>query len=343
MTVPETNSLRQHETAESEQSEQSAESEIRHHVSRAELRGTRVRLAGYAYPHRVATDGPGGFTTELVLRERESGTEYRLPVTRTASHCLGTEEHEGAAGAEKAEGRYSYEKAGFEVGFEAAFDIDTAADGSPLDDGLWDISLAVGAQGLTREVRIGSSRADRLPGRPDVRITETVRGTRTVTLYTTVPYGNYTIDLGERKHPVLKRLAFGDIRWHAGRPTELLITGRCTLGACPRGALTVHLSNAEEPGATAVFTAVRPPHGEQFTVHVPVPELGPGVWTGELRLGERALPLPQPPKRLGATKWWRRSGLWHAKPVSRPGGGFALRVGRTGRSALLRAAVRLRR
>jgi hypothetical protein len=316
MTVPETNSLRQHET------------EIRHHVSRAELRGTRVRLAGYAYPHRVETDD---FTTELVLRERESGTEYRLPVTRTASPCIAAEADE------EDEGRYSYEKAGF----EADFDIDTVADGTPLDDGLWDISLAVGALGLTREVRIGSSRADRLPGRPDVRITETVRGRRAVTLYTTVPYGNYTIDLGERKHPVLKRLAFGDIRWHAGRPTELLITGRCTLGAYPRGALTVHLSNAENAEATAVFTAVRPPHGEQFTVHVPVAELGPGVWSGELRLGERALPLPQPPKGLGSIKWWRRSGLWHAKPVSRPGGGFALRVGRTGKAGLLRAAVRL--
>lgn len=322
MTVPETNSPRQHEAEKKEATE---EPEIRHHVSRAELRGTRVRLAGYAYPHPIETDD---VTTELVLRERESGTEYRLPVTPTASPCIGAEEDKG---------RYSHEKAGF----EAAFDIDTVADGSPLDDGLWDISLAVGAQGLTREVRIGSSRADRLPGRPDVRITETVRGRRAVTLYTTVPYGNYTIDLGERKHPVLKRLAFGDIRWHAGRPTELLITGRCTLGACPRGALTVHLSNAEEPGATAVFTAVRPPHGEQFTVHVPVAELGPGVWTGELRLGERALPLPQPPKRLGAVKWWLRGGLWHAKPVSRPGGGFALRVGRTGKAGLLRAAVRL--
>ncbi|GAA3867836.1 hypothetical protein GCM10023084_21090 [Streptomyces lacrimifluminis] len=313
MTVPETNSLRQHET------------EIRHHVSRAELRGTRVRLAGYAYLRRVETHD---ITTELVLRERESGTEYRLPVAHTASPCVGAEEDEG---------QYSYERAGF----EAAFDIDSVADGSPLDDGLWDISLAVGAQGLTREVRIGSSRADRLPGRPDVRITETVRGRRAVTLYTTVPYGNYTIDLGERKHPVLKRITFGDVRWHAGRPTELLITGRCTLGAYPRGALTVHLRNEEEPGTTVVFTAVRPPHGEQFSVQVPVAELGPGVWSGELRLGERVLPLPPLPKGLGAVKWWRRSGLWYAKAASRPGGGFALRVGRTGKRGLVRAAVRL--
>ncbi|NEA62281.1 hypothetical protein [Streptomyces sp. SID12488] len=320
MTVPETNSLRQQETE--------IGAEIRHHVSRAELRGTRVRLAGYAYLHQVETYD---VTTELVLRERESGTEYRLPVTHTASPCVGAEE------GEEDEGRYSYEKAGF----EAAFDIDSVAGGSPLDDGLWDISLAVGAQGLTREVRIGSSRADRLPDRPDVRITETVRGRRTVTLYTTVPYGNYTIDLGERKHPVLKRITFGGIRWHAGRPTELLITGRCTLGACPRGALTVHLRNEKEPGdATAVFTAVRPPHGEQFTVSVPVTELGPGVWSGELRLGERVLPLPQLPKGLGSAKWWRRSGLWHAKAVSRPGGGFALRVGSTGKRGLVRAAAR---
>ncbi|MFI1357008.1 hypothetical protein ACH4TV_26015 [Streptomyces sp. NPDC020898] len=297
------------------------EIEIRHHVSRAELRGTRVLLAGHAYLRQVETDD---VTTELVLRERESGTEYRLPVTHTVSPGIGADEDEG---------RYSYEKAGF----EAAVDIDTAADGSPLDDGLWDISLAVGAQGLAREVRIGSSRAGRLSGRPDVRITETVRGRRAVTLYTTVPYGNYTIDLGERKHPVLKRLTFGGIRWHAGRPTELLVTGRCTLGACPRGALAVHLSSTE--GATAVFLAVRPPHGQQFTVSVPVAKLEPGVWSGELRLGERVLPLPPLPKGLAATKWWCRSGLWYAKPVSRPGGGFALRVGRTGKAGLLKAGL----
>ncbi|MDX3457851.1 hypothetical protein PV396_38890 [Streptomyces sp. ME02-8801-2C] len=314
MTVPETDSLRQSETAETGER---TDPEIRHHITRAELRGTRVRLAGSAYLHPVQTHD---VTTELVLRERESGTEYRLPVTP-------------ATGAEKA-------------GFEADIDIDTVADGAPLDDGLWDISLAVGAQEFTREVRIGSSRADRLPGRPDVRITETVRGRRAVTLYTTVPYGNYTIDLGERKHPVLKRITFGNIRWHAGRPTELLITGRCTLGAYPRGALTVHLNNAdntantENTAARVVLTAVRPPHSEQFTVHVPVAELGPGVWSGELRLGERVLPLPQPPKNLAAVKWWRRNGLWHAKSVSRPGGGFALRVGRTGKAGLLRAAVR---
>ncbi|MEU6223982.1 hypothetical protein [Streptomyces sp. NPDC047042] len=326
MTVPKTDSLRQSETAETGERAEPADPEIRHHITKAELRGTRVRLAGYAYLHPMQTHD---VTTELVLRERESGTQYLLPVTPVRP----------VTGAEKA-------------GFEAEIDIDTVADGAPLDDGLWDISLAVGAQGLTREVRIGSSRADRLPGRPDVRITETVRGRRAVTLYTTVPYGNYTIDLGERKHPVLKRITFGNIRWHAGRPTELLITGRCTLGAYPRGALTVHLSNTENPGntentententaATVVLTAVRPPHSEQFTVHVPVAELGPGLWSGELRLGERVLPLPQPPKNLAAVKWWRRSGLWHAKSVSRPGGGFALRVGRTGKAGLLRAAVR---
>ncbi|WP_157968642.1 hypothetical protein [Streptomyces geranii] len=284
-----------------------------------------MRLAGYAYLHRVETRD---VSTELVVRERESGTEYRLPVTHTASPCLGADEDEG---------RYAYEKAGF----EAAFDIDTLADGSPLDDGLWDISLAVGAQGLTREVRIGSNRADRLAGRPDVRITETVRGRRAVTLYTTVPYGNYTVDLGERKHPVLKRLTFAPVRWHASRPTELLITGRCTLGAYPRGALTVHLDREDEPGTTAVFTAVRPPHGEQFTVRIPVRELGPGVWSGELRLGERALPLPQPPRKLRAAKWWHRSGFCYAKPVFRPDGGFALRVGATGKAGLLRAALGL--
>jgi hypothetical protein len=41
---------------------------------------------------------------------------------------------------------------------------ESAADGKPLPDGLWDIFLAVGAQGVSREVRIGSKRRGEVSG-----------------------------------------------------------------------------------------------------------------------------------------------------------------------------------
>ncbi|GGW27253.1 hypothetical protein GCM10010320_02360 [Streptomyces caelestis] len=41
-------------------------------VTRAQLRGTVLHLTGYGYLHRVATEE---LTTELVLGERDNGTE----------------------------------------------------------------------------------------------------------------------------------------------------------------------------------------------------------------------------------------------------------------------------
>ncbi|MFF4725993.1 glycosyltransferase family 2 protein [Streptomyces mirabilis] len=284
---------------------------VRHHVSRAELRGTTLHLAGYAYLHRVATDD---VTTELVLRERDSGTEYRLPVTHTATPRLGAHEDEG---------RYTYDTAGF----EAAVGIDSAADGAPLGDGLWDISLAVGAQGLSREVRIGSKRATDVSGVSDTRVVDTTRGVRAVTLYTTKPHGNFTLDLGEKKHRVVSHLKLEAARWNASTPTELLITGRWTLGTYPDGPLTLVLSSGG--GATTDFPVTRTAHGDTFTARVPVTDLPAGLWNGELRLSGWSVPLPRLPKDLEAAKWRRRGVPWYAKPVSGSGATFALRVAKT--------------
>ncbi|MFF4017673.1 glycosyltransferase [Streptomyces sp. NPDC001843] len=287
----------------------------RHHVARAELHGTgTLRLAGHAYIHRVETHD---VTTELVLRERDSKAEYRLPVTHTATPGLGAAEDEG---------RFAYELAGF----EAAVDIATAADGKPLPDGLWDVSLAVWAQGLTKEVRIGSKRAADVSGAASTQVIEVGGTSRAVTLYTTKPYGNFTLDLGERKHEVLPHLGVRDIRWAADTPTELEVSGRCTLAGYPDGALVVELTDGT--GDTAVaFPAQRVPAAPdgEFVVRLPVPALPAGVWGAELRLGQWSLPLPPLDPRLAPAKWRRRGLPWYAKPVPDSGGRFALRVART--------------
>ncbi|MFJ5529635.1 glycosyltransferase [Streptomyces sp. NPDC093261] len=287
---------------------------VRHHVSRAELSGTTLHLAGHGYLHRVETRD---VTTDLLLRERGSGTEYRLPVTHTATPGLGSNEDEG---------RFSYEKAGF----EAAVDIATAADGKPLPDGLWDISLRIGAQGVTRVVRIGSKRADDVSGDPTTRVVDGAGdGPRAVTLYTTKPYGNFTLDLGQKKHRVASRLKAGAVRWSASNPTELVIGGTSGLAEFPSG-LTVVLT--ADDGTTAAFPAQRTPHTDSFIARVDVRDLAPGVWQGELRLGDPgtlATPLPSLPKALGPAKW-RRLGLpWYAKQVEGKRDRFVLRVART--------------
>lgn len=284
---------------------------VRHNVSRAELRGTTLHLAGHAYLHRVATED---VTTELVLRERDNGTEYRLPVLHTPTPGLGADEDEG---------RYAYEKAGF----AASVDIDTAADGAPLGDGLWDISLAIGAQGLSREVRIGSKRSEDVSGKADTRVLDTARGVRPVTVYTTNPHGNFTIDLGEKKHRVLSHLKIGEVRWNASTPTELQITGRWTLGAYPDGPMALVLSS--DSGKTATFPVTGTAHSDTFTARVPASDLPEGTWSGELRLSGWSTSLPRLPKELAPAKWRRRGLPWYAKPASGAGNRFALLVAKT--------------
>ncbi len=285
---------------------------VRHRVTRAELRGTVLHLAGHGYLHRVATDD---VSTALVLRERDSGTEYRLPVTHTKTPGLGADEDKG---------RFRYERAGF----EASVDITTAGGGSPLPDGLWDISLVIGAQGISREVRIGSRRDAEVSGAATTHIVGNGDETRAVTLYTTEPHGNFTLDIGERKHAVLPQLSLRSPRWAPGAATELEFAGRCTLASVPEGALAVHLEDGR--GGTAVFPA-RPASqsGGDFVVRVPVTGLRVGLWRGQLRLGPWASDLPPMPANLAPARWRRRGLPWYAKPVREREAGFALRVART--------------
>ncbi|AWW42222.1 glycosyltransferase family 2 protein [Streptomyces cadmiisoli] len=292
----------------------------RHQVTRAELYGTTLHLAGHAYIHRVETDD---VTTELVLRERDRGTEYRLPVDHTATPGLGAEEDEG---------HYTYEHAGF----EASVDITTAADGEPLDDGLWDISLAIGAQGLSREVRIGSKRATTVSGKPTTHVVDVTGDLRAITLYTTKPHGNLTLDLGENKHTVPAHLSLTGARWAKDAPSELEFTGRCTLSAFPDSTLTIALDHGQG-GTGPTFPVSHLSADGTFSIRIPVTSLPAGVWQGELRLGRWALPLPARPRQAAPAKW-RRHGLpWYAKPTTTGNDHFALHVARTD---VVRALIR---
>jgi poly(ribitol-phosphate) beta-N-acetylglucosaminyltransferase len=284
---------------------------VRHHVTRAELRGTTLHLAGHGYIHRVDTQD---VATELVLRERDSGVEYRPALTHTATPGLGADQDQG---------HYTYGLAGF----ESTVDITSAADGKPLADGLWDISLAVGAQGLWKEVRIGSKRAADVSGAASTRVVATGEGLRAVTLYTTKPHGNFTLDLGERKHEVRPQLRVDDIRWAPNAPSRLEFRGRCDLAEYPADELLLAWSNHD--GATAEFPAQQIPHTRGFRVTVPVDALPAGTWTGELRLGTWVVALPALPTDLPPAKWRRRALPWYARRVPDSAERFALQVAKT--------------
>jgi CDP-glycerol glycerophosphotransferase len=151
---------------------------------------------------------------------------------------------------------------------------------------------------------------------------------RAVTLYATKPHGNFTLDIGERKHEVPPHLNVTSVRWAPGAPTELEFTGRCTLAAFPDGALAVHLEDGA--GGSAVFPArACPQAGGDFVVRVPVTELPAGLWTGQLRLGAWSWSLPPVPDDLTPAKWRRRGLPWYAKPMTDQGEEFGLHVART--------------
>ncbi|MFI1968038.1 hypothetical protein BLA24_21435 [Streptomyces cinnamoneus] len=285
---------------------------VRHLVESADLDGTGLRLTGHAYVHRIATRE---VTTELILRKRGTGAEHRLPVRHTATPGLGADEDGG---------RFDYGTAGFDVTVDPA----TAAGGAPLDAGMWDLFLAVGAQGVVKEARLGSRRADSVT----VATTTVVTAAGTAAaLFTTKPYGNLTLDLGETRHRVPPRLRVTGATWAADAPATLVVTGRCTLASWPAGALTVRAVCAD---GTTLTVPVETAADGSFAARVPCTTAGEWRIDGCLAAGDKKWTVPVPVKSPLRAARWQRLGLpWYAKPVA---GGETLTL-RVGRVELLKA------
>ncbi|MFJ9208225.1 glycosyltransferase family 2 protein [Streptomyces sp. NPDC102264] len=101
---------------------------------------------------------PAKASVVLVLRERASGAEYRLPTKTTVFRPEGV----------------------LSVAGTARLDLATALDGAPLGDGVWDLSVRLTALGWTKSARLGSRRGPEVPERltpvphptaPDRRVT----------------------------------------------------------------------------------------------------------------------------------------------------------------------------
>ncbi|MGK5545328.1 glycosyltransferase family 2 protein [Streptomyces sp. URMC 127] len=287
-----------------------AELPVRHRVEAAGINATGLRLAGHARIHRISTRD---VTTELVLRKRGSDTERRLPVHHTPTPGLGADEDGG---------RYDYGTAGFDVTVGLA----------SLTPGIWDLSLAVGAQGIVKEARLGSSRAESVT----TATTTLVTGAGTAAaLFTTKPYGNLSLDVGETRHRVRPHLRVTGAAWSAESPGTLIVKGRCSLADWPAGTLTI---TAEGPDGAPEHTPVEPsPSDGTFTARIPCTTPGERELTLRLTTATGKWSVPVPPQPSLKPARWRRLGLpWYAKPVP---GREALTL-RTGRVDLLKAARR---
>lgn len=288
------------------------ELQARHRLDSVSLDGTRLTLTGHAYLRRVPGERTGA---ELVLRERDSKAEHRLPAEPVTAAGLGADEDGGA---------YTYADAGFSV----TADLLSVADGGRLRRGLWDVFVALNTDGVTREIRLGNKRLPQVDDKPATHVVGQCDDTMAVALYFTKPYSNLTVDVGENKHRVAEKLRIDGVAWSKTDTATLEITGSWKLATLPLGALSVRLSSEE--GAFVDF-AVTGRGAKGFTAHVPVTGLAAGTWTAALTLagaGGAAWLAPVPARRDMEAGRWRRFGLpWYARPTA-GGEQFTLRIDR---------------
>ncbi|WP_414169281.1 glycosyltransferase family 2 protein [Streptoverticillium reticulum] len=239
---------------------------------RHEVASAALGLGGLRLTGHASVDRipAAGTTAGLVLRRRGTGDERRFPVHGT----------------------------------DGAFDV--TVDGASLPAGLWDISLTVDAAGVAKEARLGSRRAESVTTGTTTVVT--AQGTA-VALYTTKPYGNLTLDVGETRHRVLPHVGVEGVAWAPAGPATLAVNVRCTLAGWPTGALTVR---AEGPDGAELAAPV-----DGGTALLPLAEAG--EWRITVRLaagdGEWTVPVPRRPG-LGTARWKRRGLPWYAKPLA---------------------------
>ncbi|MBO0828212.1 MAG: glycosyltransferase family 2 protein [Streptosporangiales bacterium] len=133
---------------------------------------------------RDATDDLAQVRADLLVRERDTHVEFFVPTTfRTRTYAGGPAPEGG-------------EYVTLEVGGEATIDPRTALGGHPFDRGVWDVHMRLDIAGWVRGSRIGANRArtvrDRIP--PAL----TVDRPNVVIPYFTKPYGNLSVDVGQR-------------------------------------------------------------------------------------------------------------------------------------------------
>ncbi|MFF2325743.1 MULTISPECIES: glycosyltransferase family 2 protein [unclassified Streptomyces] len=136
--------------------------------------GTLDAVAGLGVSTVATVDAS---KVDLVVRERSTAAEFFQPVDFTRERIS------------------SDDGTTFRLVLraEATINPETAANGAPLGDGIWDILIRISACGWTKEVRLGSSRAEEIESGRRGALSGEPR--RLVLPYWTEPYGNLSLDV----------------------------------------------------------------------------------------------------------------------------------------------------
>ncbi|WP_329124299.1 glycosyltransferase family 2 protein [Streptomyces sp. NBC_01465] len=157
---------------------------VTHELTRLQWTGPMLTLDGFAFFEQLSTRDRA---TKVVLRHRESGAEERFSVTARRDETL-----LNSKGKPRAMARFS-----------ARVGLGQTSSGWPVAPGIWDISLAVSFEGVTREVRLGRRRSADVDttARPPVVIAPSPRSEQhelvAAPFYT--PEGDLSIEVAERR------------------------------------------------------------------------------------------------------------------------------------------------
>ncbi|SFT03111.1 CDP-glycerol glycerophosphotransferase [Streptomyces harbinensis] len=272
-----------------------------HRLQLDEATGT-LRIDGTARFHRV--DGQET-STALVLRERNGETEHRIAT---------------------------------DPGAPLALPLLTAAGGTALPAGTWDVFVSLTTAGLTRETRLGSRSEDLDTAPADHELRDGTQ-LRPVRAYFT-PRGNLSVKTGAPVSRLKRELKPDDVRWSPADPARLLLGGTLR-GLDPAGErLLVRLTDAK--GHREEYTTDVDPATGRFEQAVP---LAAGEWRVHWLLDvpgatpRRATRAVEVPRDLPVTQWRRRLvQFWYAKPL--PAAKTKTLTLRVGRKSLLKALLR---
>ncbi|MFB4196917.1 glycosyltransferase family 2 protein [Streptomyces carpaticus] len=271
---------------------------------------TRVRLTeepdpvlhieGTARLHRVPQDQEAS----LVLRERDGTGVHRLPLDSPA---------------------------------HLRIPLLTAAGGTALPAGTWDVFVSLTTAGLTKEARIGSRSEDLDTAPADHELRDGTQ-LRPVRAYFT-PRGNLSVKTSAPLSRLTRELKPDEARWSPSDPARLLLGGTLRgLGAGER--LLVRFTDAK--GHREEYTTDVDPTTGRFEQAVP---LAAGEWRVHWLLDvpgatpRRATRAVEVPRDLPVTQWRRQLvQFWYAKPL--PAAKTKTLTLQVGRKSLLKAILR---
>ncbi|MEU0303721.1 glycosyltransferase family A protein [Streptomyces sp. NPDC006175] len=235
---------------------------------------TLSRIAGLG----VSTVAPVAKSkVDLVVRERSTAAEFFQPVEFTRERIP-----VGDGSTFRQELRAS-----------ATIDPETAANGAPLGDGIWDILFRISSCGWTKETRLGSVRADQVEESRLARLTGSPR--RVVLPYWTEPHGNLSLDVDlatSRIDRDVRRLAPEDVRIESGRVKLPLPLAVGPAAGTEPVVLRFKSAGADTVQADATLTAA--PEGAVLTAELPGGLIPGQVW--DMGLG-------MPSARRGKPRW----------------------------------------